>query len=42
MLFTPVTPQFRDEMRKASAGIADGLKKKVGDDLVSAVMAAAR
>jgi TRAP-type C4-dicarboxylate transport system substrate-binding protein len=39
MQFDEVTPQFREQMRKASAGIVDEVKKRVGADVVSRVQA---
>lgn len=42
MQFDPVSPQFRAEMQKATAGIVDGLKKKIGSDLIDSVVSAAK
>ena len=37
MQFDEVTPQFRAELRKASAGIVDEVKKRIGADIVNRV-----
>ena len=37
MQFEEVTPQFRGELRKASAGIVDEAKKRIGADIVNRV-----
>ena len=37
MQFDEVTPQFRGELRKASAGIVDEVKKRIGADIVNRV-----
>jgi tripartite ATP-independent transporter DctP family solute receptor len=39
MVWDEVSPQFRDQMRKASAGIVDEVKKRVGPDFVNRVIA---
>ena len=39
MQFDEVTPGFREQMRKASAGIVDEVKKRVGADVVNRVLA---
>ena len=39
MVWDEVSPQFRDQMRKASAGIVDEVKKRVGSDFVNRVIA---
>ena len=39
MQFDEVTPQFRGELRKASAGIVDEVKKRIGADIVNQVQA---
>lgn len=39
MVWNEVSPQFRDQMRKASAGIVDDVKKRVGPDIVNRVIA---
>jgi tripartite ATP-independent transporter DctP family solute receptor len=39
MQFDEVTPQFREQMRKASAGIVDEVKKRIGADIVARVQA---
>ncbi|HMN64699.1 MAG TPA: TRAP transporter substrate-binding protein [Burkholderiaceae bacterium] len=41
MQFDPVSPAFRDEMRKATAGIVDSVRKKAGNELVDAALASA-
>lgn len=37
MVYDEVTPAFREQLRKASAGIVDDVKKRVGADLVNRV-----
>jgi tripartite ATP-independent transporter DctP family solute receptor len=39
MTFDEVTPQFREQMRKGSAGIVEDVKKRVGADFVNRVIA---
>ncbi len=39
MVWDEVSPQFRDQMRKASAGIVDDVKKRIGADFVNKVIA---
>ena len=39
MQIDEVTPQFRDQLRKATAGIVDEVKKRVGADIVNRVLA---
>ena len=39
MQFDEVTPQFRGELRNASAGIVDEVKKRIGADIVNRVQA---
>ncbi len=42
MQFDAVTPAFRDELKKASAGVVDAVKAKVGAELVDAVLSQSR
>jgi tripartite ATP-independent transporter DctP family solute receptor len=39
MTYDEVSPQFRDQMRKGSAGIVEDVKKRVGADFVNRVIA---
>lgn len=39
MVYDEVTPAFREQLRKASAGIVEDVKKRVGADLVNRVQA---
>lgn len=39
MVWNEVSPQFREQMRKASAGIVEDVKKRVGTDIVNRVIA---
>jgi tripartite ATP-independent transporter DctP family solute receptor len=39
MVFDEVTPQFREQMRKGSAGVVEDVKKRVGADFVNRVIA---
>ena len=39
MTWNEVSPQFREQMRKGSAGVVDDVKKRVGADLVNRVAA---
>ncbi|HUQ76290.1 MAG TPA: TRAP transporter substrate-binding protein [Burkholderiales bacterium] len=39
MVFDEVSPQFREQMRKGSAGIVEDVKKRVGADFVNRVIA---
>ena len=39
MAYDEVSPQFRDQLRKASAGIVDDVRKRVGADIVNRVLA---
>ena len=39
MVWDEVSPQFREQMRKGSAGIVEDVKKRVGADLVNRVLA---
>src|SRR4051812_36624624 len=39
MQFDEVTPAFREQMRKASAGVVDEVKKRIGADIVNRVQA---
>ena len=39
MQYDEVSPQAREEMRKASAGIVDQVKKRIGAGLVDRVLA---
>jgi tripartite ATP-independent transporter DctP family solute receptor len=39
MQFDEVSPQFRDQLRKASAGVVDEVKKRIGADIVNRVQA---
>jgi tripartite ATP-independent transporter DctP family solute receptor len=39
MNYDEVSPQFRDQMRKASAGVVEDVKKRVGADFVNRVLA---
>ncbi len=39
MAFDEVSPQFREQMRKASAGVVDEVKKRLGADFVNRVQA---
>jgi tripartite ATP-independent transporter DctP family solute receptor len=39
MTYDEVSPQFREQMRKGSAGIVEDVKKRVGADFVNRVMA---
>lgn len=41
MQFDPVSDEFRAEMRKATAGIVDSVRKKAGNDLVDTAIASA-
>ena len=42
MQFDAVSPEFRAEMRKASASVVDGVKSKIGAELVDQVLQQAR
>lgn len=42
MTYDEVTPQFRAQMRKASAGVVDEVKKRIGADFVNRVLAETR
>ena len=37
MAFDEVSPQFREQMRKASAGVVEDVKKRLGADFVNRV-----
>jgi TRAP-type transport system periplasmic protein len=39
MTYDEVSPQFREQMRKASAGVVDDVRKRVGADFVNRVIA---
>lgn len=39
MTYDEVSPQFREQLRKASAGVVDDVKKRVGADFVNRVIA---
>lgn len=39
MAWEEVTPQFRDQLRKASAGVVEDVKKRIGADIVNRVLA---
>jgi TRAP-type transport system periplasmic protein len=39
MTYDEVSPQFREQMRKASAGVVEDVKKRVGADFVNRVIA---
>jgi len=39
MTWNEVSPQFRDQMRKGSAGVVEDVKKRIGADLVNRVAA---
>jgi TRAP-type C4-dicarboxylate transport system substrate-binding protein len=39
MVYDEVSPQFRDQLRKASAGVVEDVKKRVGADFVNKVIA---
>ncbi len=39
MTWSEVSPEFREQMRKASAGVVEDVKKRAGADLVNRVMA---
>lgn len=42
MVFEPVRNSTRDEMQKATAGVIDQLRQKLGDELVSMILKSAR
>ncbi len=39
MVWNEVSPQFREQMRKASAGVVEDVKKRIGADFVNRVLA---
>jgi TRAP-type C4-dicarboxylate transport system substrate-binding protein len=39
MTYDEVSPQFREQMRKGSAGVVDDVKKRIGADFVDRVIA---
>lgn len=42
MIFTPLSPAFRAALRKKTAGVVDGLRKRIGSDVIDAVLAQVR
>lgn len=42
MQFDPISAEVRAELTKATAGVVDGLRKKIGSDIVDAVLAEAQ